>query len=200
MATFSKYFDTLQNSILLKSYHPNVGGMCPCGRNTALFRCAGQEYCFQGCLRCQSCIVRDHKSLPFHRIEKWTGTYFTKTSLKLLGYILHLGHSGEPCPNVDHSIAHSRARPMVIIHSNGLHNIAVHFCYCYSAPPDAIQLSNAQLFPATMENPQTAFSFGVLDHFHQLTLSSKKSLYDYDDCLVKLTDPAFPQDIPVLFP
>jgi hypothetical protein len=86
---------------------------------------------------------------------------------------------------------------MVIIHSNGLHNMAVQFCYCYGAPPDTIQLSNAQLFPATMEHPETAFSFGVLDHFHQLTLSSKKPLQDYNDCLVKLTDPAFPQDIPV---
>lgn len=197
MATFAKHFDTLQNSILLKSYHRDVGGMCQCGKNVALFRCTGQEYCFQGRLRCQSCIVRDHMSLPFHRIEKWTGTYFMGTSLKSLGYILHLGHSGEPCPNVDHNRAQPRFRPMVITHSNGLHNIPVQFCCCYSAPPDAIQLLDAQLFPATMEHPQTAFSFGVLDHFHQLTLSSKKSLFDYNDCLVKLTDPAFPQDIPV---
>jgi hypothetical protein len=194
MATFAKHFDTLQNSILLKSYHPNVGGMCPCGKNVALFRCAGQEYCFQGRLRCQSCIVRDHVHLPFHRIEEWTGAYFKKTSLQSLGYILQLGHGGEPCPNVD---AHSRVRQMVIIHSNGLHSIAVQFCYCYDASLAAIQLSDAQLFPVTMEQPQTAFSFGVLDHFHQATLSSKKSLYDYVDCLVKLTDPAFPQDIPV---
>jgi hypothetical protein len=86
---------------------------------------------------------------------------------------------------------------MVITHSNGLHNTAVQFFCCYSTPPDAIQLLDAHLFPATMEHPQTAFSFGVLDHFHQLTLSSKQSLFDYDDCLVKLTDPAFPQDIPV---
>ena len=197
MATFAKDLDTLQNSILLKSYHPDVGGMCSCGKNTALFRCAGQEYCFQGCLRCQSCTVRDHRHLPFHQIEKWTGAYFMKTSLKLLGYILHLGHRGAPCPNATHNKAHSRVRPMVIIHPNGLHNIAVQFCYCYGAPPDAIQLLNAQLFPATMEHPETAFSFGALDHFHQLTLSSKKPLYDYDDCLVKLTDPAFPQDVPV---
>jgi hypothetical protein len=84
---------------------------------------------------------------------------------------------------------------MVITHSNGLHDTAVQFCYCYSAPLDAVQLLDAQLFPATMEHPQTAFSFGVLDHFHQLTLSSKIPLHDYDDCLVKLTNPASPQDI-----
>jgi hypothetical protein len=48
-----------------------------------------------------------------------------------------------------------------------------------------------------MKHPQTAFSFAVLDNFHQLTLSSKKSMYDYHDALVKLTDPVFPQDVPV---
>jgi hypothetical protein len=48
-----------------------------------------------------------------------------------------------------------------------------------------------------MEHPQTAFSFAVLDNFHQLTLSSKKSLYDYHDALVKLTEPVFLQDVPV---
>jgi hypothetical protein len=195
MSTFAKHFETLQDSILLKCYHPNVGGLCPCGKNPALFRCAGHEYCFQGNLRCQPCVVRDHMSLPFHRIEKWTGTHFTATSLQSLGYILHLGHSGERCPNVNQKKANSR--PMVIVHTNGLHSMSVQFCYCYHAPPDAIQLTHAQLFPATMEHPQTAFSFGVLDHFHQLTLSSKKPLQDYHDSLVKLTDPAFPQDVPV---
>ena len=197
MATFSKHLDTLQNSIFLKSYHPNVGGVCSCGKHVALFRCAGQEYCFQGHLRCQSCIVRDHMSLPFHRIEKWTDSYFMQESLTSLGYTLHLGHDGDPCPNVGHNSAHSRTRPMVITHSNGIHHIAVQFCYCFSAPSDAVQLLDAQLFPATMEHPQTAFSFGVLDHFHQLTLSSKIPLHDYDDFLVKLTNPAFPQNIPV---
>ena len=132
-------------------------------------------------------------SLPFHRIEKWTGTHFTATSLKSLGYILHLGHSGEQCPNINQNKANSR--PMVIMHTNGLHTLPVQFCYCYYAPPDTIQLTNAQLFPATMEHPQTAFSFGVLDQFHQLMLSSKKPSHDYHDSSVKMTDPAFPQDV-----
>jgi len=196
MSNFTNELDDLQDSILLKSYHSNVGGMCSCGRSTALFRCAGQEYCFQGHLYCQSCIVQVHApSLPFHRIERWTGTHFTSTSLQALGYILHLGHNGKHCPNVDHRKAHPR--PMTIVHTNGSHQMLVQFCHCFQAPSDTIQLSNAQLFPATMDHPQTAFSFAVLDHFHQLTLSSKISLFDYYDSLTKLAEPAFPQDVPV---
>ena len=48
-----------------------------------------------------------------------------------------------------------------------------------------------------MVQPETVFSFGVLENFHAHTLSSKKSLYDYHDALVKMTDAAFPQAVPV---
>lgn len=195
MSIFATEFQALQDSILLKSYHPNVGGLCRCGKNPASFRCAGLEYCFQGHLYCSSCIVKTHAALPFHRIEQWNGTHFKATSLNSLGYMLHLCHAGEPCPNVNHR--KSLPRKMVVVHTNGFHKFAVQFCACYCAPRDAIQLSNAQLFPATIKHPQTAFSFALLDHFHQSTLSSKKPLHDYHDSLVKLTEPVFPQDVPV---
>jgi CxC2 like cysteine cluster associated with KDZ transposases len=87
---------------------------------------------------------------------------------------------------------------MTIIHTNGSHKMSIQFCHCFQAPSNAIQLSNAQLFPSTMDHPQTAFSFAVLNHFHQSTLSLKISLFDYYDSLTKLTEPAFPQDITLL--
>ena len=194
MSIFAAEFQALQDSILLKSYHQDVGRPCRCGNPTS-FRCAGLEYCFQGHLYCRTCIVKAHAALPFHRIEHWNGTHFQAASLDSLGYILHLCHAGELCPNV----AHGRTLPrkIVVIHTNGFHKLSVQFCACFRSPRHAIQLSNAQLFPATIEHPRTAFSFAVLDHFHQLTLSSKKSLYDYHDGLVKLTEPVFPQDVPV---
>ena len=195
MSIFATELQALQDSILLKSYHQNVGGPCRCGKNSASFRCAGLEYCFQGHLYCQSCIVKAHAALPFHRIEQWNGTHFQGTSLNSLGYVLHLGHAGELCPNVDHR--KTLPRRMVVVHTNGYHDFSVQFCACYSAPREAIQLSNAQLFPATIQRPQTAFSFALLDHFHQSTLSSKKALQDYHDGLVKLTEPVFPQRVPV---
>jgi len=195
MLIFATELQALQDSILLKSYHQNVEGSCRCGKNPASFRCAGLEYCFQGHLCCQSCIVKAHTALLFHCIEQWDGSHFQGTSLNSFGYILHLGHAGELCPNINHR--KTPPQKMVVVHTNGLHKFSVQFCACYCAPRDAIQLSNAQLFPATIEHPQTAFLFAVLDHFHQLTLSSKKSLHDYYNGLVKLTEPVFPQDVPV---
>ena len=43
--------------------------------------------------------MEHHKLLPFHRIQKWNGTYFAKTTLHDQGYILHLGHHGGMCPD-----------------------------------------------------------------------------------------------------
>jgi len=40
-----------------------------------------------------------------------------------------------------------------------------------------------------MVQPETLFSFGVLENFHAHTLSSKKFLYDYHDALLKMWSP-----------
>ena len=194
MAAFSSNFSILQESILLKSYHKDIGSNCRCGDNPALFRCAGLESCFSGRLHCGSCIVQQHKWLPFHRIEQWNGKTFIGHSLKELGYLLYLGHCGEKCVNLSET---TLPLPMVIIHTNGLHRILVHFCYCSDAPLKPIQLCNEQLFPATMDQPHTAFTFSVLDSCHIHLLSSKKPMNDFYDALVKMTSPAFPQDVPV---
>jgi hypothetical protein len=194
MGAFSSHFLILQESILLKSYHKDVGSNCRCGDNPALFRCAGHENCFSGRLQCGTCIVQQHTWLPFHRIERWNGKIFVEHSLKELGHILYLGHYGEKCANLS---ATTLPRPMVVVHTNGFHSMLVHFCYCSDAPLKPIQLCNEQLFPATMHQPQTAFTFSVLDSCHIHSLSSKKPMNDFHDALVKMTSPAFPQDVPV---
>ena len=86
---------------------------------------------------------------------------------------------------------------MTAVHTNGFHKFGVQFCHCDGGASQAIQLSDNGYFPGTMVQPETVFSFGVLENFHAHTLSSKKSLYDYHDALVKMTNAAFPQDVPV---
>lgn len=194
MEKFSKHFPDLQKSVLYNAHHRGLGNPCDCGSSEAIFRCAGAEKCCDLPLQCKSCIVQAHQSLPFHRIEAWSGTHFLMSSLHALNYILHLGHYGKRCPNLSTS---TRPRPMTAVHVNGFHKITVHFCYCEGAASQAIQLSNQGYFPGTMVQPETIYSFGVLENFHAHTLSSKKSLYDYHDALVKITNAAFPQDVPV---
>ena len=193
MENFSKHFDDLQASILSNAYHRGLGRPCACGAAEAIFRCAGAEKCSDPPLQCKSCIVQSHQSLPFHRIEAWSGTHFIMSSLHALGFVLYLGHHGERCPNL--SITHPR--PMTAVHTNGFHKFGVQFCHCEGGASQAIQLSDHGYFPGTMVQPETVFSFGVLENFHAHTLSSKKSLYDYHDALVKMTNAAFPQDVPV---
>jgi hypothetical protein len=36
--------------------------------------------------------------MPLHHIEKWTGRFFDATSLNQEGFVMYLGHGGEPCP------------------------------------------------------------------------------------------------------
>ena len=193
MENFSKHFDALQASIFSNTHHCGLGLPCECGAAEAIFRCAGAEKCSDPPLQCKSCIVQSHRSLPFHRIEAWSGTHFIMSSLHALGFVLYLGHHGERCPNL--SITHPR--PMTAVHTNGFHKFGIQFCHCKGGASQAIQLSNHGYFPGTMVQPETVFSFGVLENFHAHTLSSKKSLYDYHDALVKMTNAAFPQAVPV---
>lgn len=119
------------------------------------------------------------------------------TSLQHLGFLLHLGHHGDRCPN----LSSTTTRPQIIVvgHTNGFHKISVHFCHCEGAASEAIQLMEQKFFPATMTQPESMFSFGLLENYHAHSLISKKSMYDYHAALVNLTNAAFPQEVPVRF-
>ncbi|KAN0131053.1 hypothetical protein V8E53_011186 [Lactarius tabidus] len=47
---------------------------------------------------CRICCIKSHKCTPFHRLARWTGTHFTPISLHSLGFVVFLGHHGDPCP------------------------------------------------------------------------------------------------------
>lgn len=171
----------------------NVGQNCSSCRakNSAIYRC---RECFISLALCSACIVERHKHQPLHHIQAWTGTHFETHALCDLGLVLHLGHDGKLCP------ASLRPKEMVILHTNGIHRCSVQFCDCNSLVSNLKQLIYSQLFPATVLFPATAFSFALLTTFHQLTLCSKITPYDYFDTLRKLTNVAFPQDVEVMCP
>ena len=59
------------------------------------------------------------------------------------------------------------------------------------------QLLRAQLFPATVDQPTTAFTFNVLREYHVHSLESKQSAYSYMGALRRLTNNTFIDDVPV---
>jgi len=170
----------------------NAGLDCSsCGtKESAKYRC---RECFMTSAVCSTCIIARHQHQPLHHIQAWTGTHFETYALRDLGLILYLGHNGTRCP------VSFGPKPMVILHTNGIHRCLVQFCDCSDHVSNLKQLVYSRLFPATVSSPATAFSFELLTTFHQLTLCSKITPYDYFDTLRKLTDMVFPQDVEVTY-
>ncbi|KAJ3561045.1 hypothetical protein NP233_g10438 [Leucocoprinus birnbaumii] len=144
---------------------------------------------------CRACIVVKHVNHPFHSLQKWCSGHFEKHSLYELGFSLNLGHSGTPCPLNKNPPVDS-----VIVHVNGIHRSRILYCLCdrwqQRANWKVLQLVEHQLFPATSNAPQTAFTFSVLKDFHRHSLCSKSSAYDYCKALRSHTNAAFPQLVP----
>ncbi len=42
--------------------------------------------------------MKQHKQLPFHRVDRWNGKFFAMAALWQTGVKIHLGHHGMPCP------------------------------------------------------------------------------------------------------
>jgi hypothetical protein len=55
--------------------------------------------CFPALVLCKECCRKSHQLLPFHRVQKWVGQYFTPSWLREVGVCLQFGHAGGPCPN-----------------------------------------------------------------------------------------------------
>ncbi|KDR72437.1 hypothetical protein GALMADRAFT_51291, partial [Galerina marginata CBS 339.88] len=101
---------------------------------------------------------------------------------------VNLGHYGLPCPS-----KYATNLKFTVIDVNGIHQTRIRFCSCEGFPDRSQQLMKARLFPATMSQPTTAFTFQVLKQFHLLHLEGKLSAYDFIGALRRLSDNAFPQ-------
>ncbi|KAI6042078.1 hypothetical protein EDC04DRAFT_2564782 [Pisolithus marmoratus] len=144
-----------------------------------MFRCT--ECAYRPVL-CSMCCIEVHQLNTFHKIERWAGTFLEDYSLRLVSFIMHLGHGGKPCPhsgypgyNISPSMEDEwegmetaghpphLARPvghscLTIVDVNGVH-------YCNGTKGSQLQLLRAGLFPVTMRDCRTSFTFHVLDDF-----------------------------------
>ncbi|KAF7320572.1 CxC2 domain-containing protein [Mycena chlorophos] len=115
----------------------------------------------------------------------WNGKFFKRSSLKALGLRIQFGHA----PRERCSVPHPSHSEFVVIHTNGIHRVAVDFCGCHRRK-DAhhIQLLRRRWFPATSDQPRTCATFACLDAMHCHALESKSTPRGYYDSLVILTD------------
>ncbi|KAJ7736633.1 hypothetical protein B0H16DRAFT_1466534 [Mycena metata] len=150
------------------------------------FRC---KNCFGDEMLCADCMVDRHQENPLHRIEIWNGAFFETTSLKSLGLRVQLGHPPRHrCPE-----PHPLHADFVVLHTNGIHEVAVAACDCenrWLAGPPEEQMLRAGWFPATDDKPRTCATLEVLDLFMISTHQAKTTIYDFYSMLEKLTNNA----------
>ncbi|KAJ7472830.1 hypothetical protein FB451DRAFT_1134413 [Mycena latifolia] len=156
-----------------------------CATGLAEYRC--RDCLGGGELLCQDCLLRRHEQLPLHRIQKWTGSFFTRKMLKKLGLRIQLGHwhsSERICPNPDRAVGDD----FVIVDVSGVHEVGLDFCGCGSGGAQTVQLLCANLYPATTSYPRSATTFNALRRFHILSFESKCSAYEFYHSLARETD------------
>jgi hypothetical protein len=203
------------NMLLELEALPGDGKCDNCRTGVGEYRCSD---CLGGLVHCHKCFMERHKLLAFHRIERWNGKFFDRTSLYKQGYIIHLGHRGQICRgniDIDEWVEdddvlggvdldqdhHLESAPpdgvLDIVHTTGLFRHRVRWCGCRDAPDKAMQLFQMQLFPASLQRPSTAFSFDSLDHFYMDAMECKTAAASFVSKICRLTNNAFPHMVPV---
>jgi CxC2 like cysteine cluster associated with KDZ transposases len=71
------------------------------------------------------------------------------------------------------------------------------WCCCQGSEPSYAQLLRLRLYPASIERPETAFTFSLLDYFHIDALECKTSASNFYNKLRRLTNSIFPHNVPV---
>jgi hypothetical protein len=82
-----------------------------------------------------------------------------------------------------------------VVHTNGLHSIAMVSCTCHGEEILPLDLIAAQLFPASLKQIKTLFTAQVLDHFRLSNLELKASAFQYYQLLRRITRPMAPAEV-----
>ncbi|KAJ7092018.1 hypothetical protein B0H15DRAFT_922120 [Mycena belliarum] len=165
---------------------PHLYGTCgECKAADPLFRCARQT-CIGPAMYCEPCIVKLHRQLPTHTVEKWTAGFFKPMPLGELDVEarIQLGHiPGTYCPS-----AQPAHKDFVVMDTLGIRVVKLSFCGCDTRVTHRQQLMRACLWPATSKDPQTCATFNVIRLFEVQNCLGKISAYDYVRSLELLTN------------
>jgi CxC2 like cysteine cluster associated with KDZ transposases len=191
---FLHHKDRISLTILDDYASPSINKECPCGVKGAMCTTRCHE-CFFYPPTCNSCFLHAHRMTPTHWAHVWQpeGGHFLKQDISTLSStpVIQLGHNGHPCEAVyDDGTKHN----FIIVDTNGVHSTRLRFCACHDAPSLVDQLLHARLFPATFDDPRTAFTFSVLKSFEAHHHESAESAYSFISALRHLTDALFYDD------
>ena len=84
-----------------------------------------------------------------------------------------------------------------VVHTNGVHHLAMVSCSCRNDGPDdlALDLMTSRLVPASFLRIRTLFTAQVLDHFRLCNLELKASAYQFYQLLRRITSPYAPGQV-----
>jgi hypothetical protein len=99
MKEFVARVDGILQAMQAREALPASGVCTECPDSVGKWRC---KDCMDGKLLCRCCMRRTHWGNPFHRAERWTGTYFRKAALWEVGVYISLKHQDAStiCPNL----------------------------------------------------------------------------------------------------
>jgi hypothetical protein len=115
----------------------------------------------------------------------WKEECYHPTTLYNVGLRVNAGHSGgSSCPCFSLG-----PRNFVVVHVNGIHRVCVDFCGCPGKAPERWrQLMRMKWWPATTEEPRTAFTFEVMRHFEKMNASGHITATNYYRGLIHMSD------------
>lgn len=85
---------------------------------------------------------------------------------------------------------------VVVVDITGVHHLATRACICEPSHDLYLQYLQSGLYPISQEQPQTVFTFRVLEDYNITNLESKASAQSYYAKLRRLTDDSFPSLVP----
>ncbi|KAJ6579289.1 hypothetical protein B0H10DRAFT_1835952 [Mycena sp. CBHHK59/15] len=195
MDQFKAKQDDFLKIILSLHSSQQVNTPCSCPEKGA--RTVTCQDCVQAPVVCRQCWLNKHRTMPTHWALVWNATdgCFEKHDISrvMRNSAVSLGHHGEHCPRAE--LAHS----FTLVDTNGIHATAIRFCRCTTARNDYQQLLQARIFPGSIKDPKTGYTFGLLEHYRQARNQGKGSAYNYVRTLQRLADPHFKNAVPDIY-
>ncbi|KAK0467547.1 hypothetical protein IW261DRAFT_1346237 [Armillaria novae-zelandiae] len=190
MKEFRPKLATILDHILASESNATIGEACCCGGMGTLHECMCND-CQHHEPSCKACFIAAHLHNPWHWAEVWNGSFFDRQDISKLGRIVIIGHNrhqGVDCP---YAIVKEPVN-FHMVHINGIHKTKVLFyqmkaCLC------------SRIFPGTVSEPHTRFTFAILQDFHLQTLTSKKLVYNYISAIRRKTNNAFSSEVPDVY-
>ncbi len=205
-------------------WYPHVGATSDATKRR--YRCVD---CFRRPDLCYGCVQKYHQRNPFHRILCWDAElgFWDRRTMTDLGFILYPGHGGhkcslnsrEPRPLV---VVHGNGVMTMLVSfcrcgqgaagkefGGGRNPSAGQPAQRETTPSraekpppghdEALQLLEIGMYPASWEQPKTAFTQDVLRAFILLSSQANTSAQDFYKFLKRRTDNNSPEEIPVCY-